>query len=274
MRTLLSLVAAVLFAATAHVEVITPSEAIPLFNGKDLTNFYTFIKDRGRDQDVKKVFTVQDGLLRVSGEEYGCITTHEEFDKYRLITEFKWGDETFEPRVKAARDNGILLHSQGEDGGYSGIWMHSIECQIIEGGTGDMLCVGDGTEKFALTCRLKAGPTDGPKIFDPKGEPVTINSGRVDWWGRDPGWKDVIDFRGAQDVEKPVGEWNTVECVVNGGQITIFLNGVHVNESLDTTPKHGRIQVQSEGAEIFFRRIELLPLGDMTAPVKPTPTAP
>ena len=49
------------------------------------------------------------------------------------------GQETCSPRVNNARDSGILLHSTGEDGAFSGIWMHSIECQLIEGGTGDRL---------------------------------------------------------------------------------------------------------------------------------------
>src|SRR5665648_128931 len=123
---------------------------IQLFNGKDLNGWYTFIKGKGRNSDPNKVFTVQDGLIRVSGEEFGCITTNEDYENYKLLVEFRWGDITFAPRVDKARDSGVLLHSTGEDGGYSGIWMHSIECQIIEGGTGDLLVVGDGTEKFSL----------------------------------------------------------------------------------------------------------------------------
>ena len=59
-----------------------------LFNGRDLTGFYTFLRDRGRDQDPKGVFTVNDGLLRISGEEGGCITTTEEYENYRLVAEF------------------------------------------------------------------------------------------------------------------------------------------------------------------------------------------
>src|SRR5690606_25154530 len=87
---------------------------IDLFNGKNLDGWYTFIKDRGKDSDIKKVFTVKDGMIRISGEEYGCITTNEEFENYKLVVEFKWGEETFDPRIDKARDSGILLHSQGE----------------------------------------------------------------------------------------------------------------------------------------------------------------
>ena len=77
---------------------------------------------------------------------------------------------------------------------------------------------------------------------------------------RDPNWKDVIDFRGDQDVEKTVGEWNKLECIVNGDEITIYLNGILVNHASSVKPSKGRIQIQSEGAEVFFRKVELRPL--------------
>jgi hypothetical protein len=79
------------------------STPIQLFNGRNLDGWYTFLRDRGRDRDPKKVFTVKDGQIRISGEEWGCITTHEEFKDYKLVVEFKWGGEAFEPRKDKAR---------------------------------------------------------------------------------------------------------------------------------------------------------------------------
>lgn len=228
-----------------------------LFNGKNLEGWYTFIKDKGRNIDPNEVFTVQKGLIRISGEEFGCITTNEEYDNYKLVVEFKWGDLTYAPRVGKARDSGVLLHSTGEDGGYSGIWMHSIECQLIEGGTGDMLVVGDGSPKFSLTCPVAPEKQAGSYVFNPDGNPATINGGRINWYGRDPQWKDVKGFRGARDVEKPIGKWNRMECVVKGKEISVYLNGTLVNHAVDVQPQKGRIQIQSEGAEIFVRKVEL-----------------
>jgi hypothetical protein len=118
-----------------------------LFNGKNLKGWYTFLQERGRNNDPKQVFSVADGMIRISGEEWGCITTRKIHDNYRLVVEFKWGELTYPPRKERARDSGVLLHSQGEDGGSQGIWMHSIECQIIEGGTGDIIVVGDGSDR-------------------------------------------------------------------------------------------------------------------------------
>ena len=233
---------------------------INLFNGQNLDGWYTFLKDQGKNNDVKKVFTVRDGMIQISGEEYGCITTMKEYHNYHLIAEFKWGTRTFAPRIDKARDSGILLHSTGEDGAFAGTWMHSIECQIIEGGTGDLLVVGDGSERFSLTSPVAAEKQGESYIFQSSGNPATIYKGRIDRLGRDPNWRDVKGFRDPNGFEKPVGEWNRLECIVNNGQIEIILNGTLVNSAIKTKPQKGRIQIQSESAEIFFRKIELLPI--------------
>lgn len=233
---------------------------LSLFNGKNFDGWYSFLQNRGHNNDPNKVFTIQDGMIRISGEEWGCITTDKEYKNYKLITEFKWGEITHVPRIRNTRDSGILLHSQGEDGNSQGIWMTSIECQIIEGGTGDFIVVGDGSDKFEITCTVAEKKQGNSFVFNPNGRKATINQNRINWYGRDPNWEDVIGFRGKNDVEKPVGEWNLLECEVKNDEITIFLNGTLVNKATNVKPSKGRIQIQSEGAEIFFRRIELVPL--------------
>lgn len=235
-------------------------QSIKLFNGTDLEGWYTFIQNRGRNDDPKKVFTVQEGMIRISGEEWGCITTDKEYENYRLLVEFKWGGLTFDPRVDRARDSGVLLHSRGEDGSSQGIWIHSIECQIIEGGTGDFIVVGDGSDQFQITCGVSPERQGNSYVFNPEGEKVTINEGRINWHGRDPGWEDTLGFRGSNDVEKALGEWNRLECIAKGDSLTFFLNGQLVNSAENVQPRKGRIQIQSEGAEIFFRRVDLKPI--------------
>lgn len=254
------IVAAAVPSAIAE-ESIAPRQPITLFGpGGDVGKFYTFLQGRGRDTDPLHVFQVVDGTLRISGEEWGCVTSRDEYRDYRLVVEFRWGDETFGKRAQAARDSGLLLHSKGEDGGYSGIWMHGIECQMIEGGTGDLLVVGDGSKDFQLTATTAAERQGSSAVYDAQGAPVTINAGRINWWGRDPAWKDVLGFRGGRDVEKPVGEWNTLECVARDDTLEVTLNGVVVSRATGLKPRAGRIQIQSEGAEVFIRRVELLPL--------------
>jgi hypothetical protein len=192
---------------------------IHLFNGKNFDGWYKFIKDRGKDNDPKNVFTVKNGIINISGEEWGCITTNKEYSNYKLVVEYKWGNKTYGTRHGKARDNGVLFHSKGEDGGYSGTWMHSIECNVIEGGTGDFIVVGDKTNNFLLTSPVAAEKQNGSYIFQPGGDPVTVNSGRINWSGRDPGWKDELGFRGVNDVDNPVGEWNRLECIAKGNEL-------------------------------------------------------
>lgn len=239
---------------------IASDTTVPLFNGKDLEGWYTFIKDRGRNEDPKNVFSIENGILRITGEEWGCITTNEAFENYRLTAEFKWGGKTYAPRINKTRDSGILVHSIEEDGAYSGTWMHSIEVQIIEGGTGDFIIVGDNSDTFSLSSTVAPEKQDRSYVYQDGGQLETINSGRINWYGRDPAWSDNLGFRGKQDVENPVGEWNTLECIVKADTITVLLNGVVVNRAINVRPAKGKIQVQSEAAEIFFRKIDLTPL--------------
>ncbi|MDX9974849.1 MAG: DUF1080 domain-containing protein [FCB group bacterium] len=237
-----------------------PDATVQLFNGQDLTNLYTFVKERGKNVDPNAVFTVHDGMLHISGEEYGCVTTNDEFENYRLVVEFKWGEKTWTNRIGKARDSGVLIHSTGDDGAFGGVWMRSIECQMIEGGTGDILVVGDKSEAFAVTCPVAKEKQGESYVYQPDGQLATIHDGRINWFGRDPEWKDEQGYRGRQDVEKPLGEWNVYEIVADGPSIVVTLNGVVVNRAFNSTPHRGKIQIQSEGAELFVRRMDLTPL--------------
>jgi len=247
-------------------------ETIQLFNGKDLTNFYTWMAGTGRE-DRNHVFGVVDQIdgapaIRVSGNGYGGFITEKEFENYRLVTEFRWGLATWGGRKNATKDSGILLHCQGEDGNtgkdFKGPWMMSQECQIIEGGVGDFIMVGgydrDGNFHVPKLTTTVSKDRDGETIYDPKGEVKTLQGGRINWWGRDPDWKDVLGFRGKQDVESPDGQWTRVEVICDGDKITNIVNGHVVNKAWGSNLTRGKILFQTEGAEIYFRKIELTPL--------------
>ena len=115
---------------------------------------------------------------------------------------------------------------------------------MIEGGTGDLLVVGDESKTYELTCPT-ADVTEGePHVYKQGGKPHTINKGRIDWWGRDPGWTDTIGFRGKQDVEKPHGEWNTVHVVAKGNTIRLRTQRCPRQRSPRRQTAKGRIQIQ------------------------------
>ncbi len=238
-------------------QAIAPTGTITLFNGRNLDNWYTFLRD-DKYADPKGVFTVRDGVLRISGEEWGGVATRQMYRDYHLIVEWKWGGAAHGDRAAKARDSGILVHGVGEDGAASGVWLESIESQIIEGGAGDLLMVA-GKRQPWLTARVRPGK--GAELYwDETAKPAARDRGRFNWYGRDPEWKDVLGFRGRQDVEAPTGEWNRQEVICDGDTIRNIVNGKVVNFATDSSHSFGKIQLQSEGAEIWIRRVEIGPV--------------
>lgn len=217
--------------------------------------------------DPKDIWKFQpDGNLHISGRGYGYVATKESFRDYHLVLEFKWGAKTWGSRETKARDNGILLHAYGPHGAYGGSWMASIECQIIEGGVGDILVLSpkleDGTKLTTSLSAEIALDRDKEKIWK-KGEPrQEVTSGRVNWGKRDVDWADIKGFRGREDVESPMSEWNRLEVIAKGDTLQYFVNGALVNEAFDCKPSEGKVLLQTEAAEMIVRRYELYPLGE------------
>ncbi len=229
------------------------------FNGKDLAGFSTFLRYQKQD-DPARVFAVVDGCLRISGEEFGGITTLASFRDYHLVAEWRWGGRTSYPRRWRARNSGILVHCTGAEGDGLGSWMAGLESQLIEGGSGDLILVpGKDRPAPSLRAEVRTG-ADGQPYYQPGGEVVTRSKGRLNWWGRSPTWSDVIWCRGPDDLERPVGEWNRTELVCDGDRITCYLNGRVANAASHLSMTAGRVLFQSEGAEILFRKIEIHPL--------------
>ncbi len=263
---------------------IVPHGVIKVFNGRDLSGWTTWLVDAKRE-DPRGVYSVRDGLLRISGDGFGYLSTARAYKDYRLVVELKWGTRNYRTRQGMARDSGIFLHSVGPEGNSydcgwgsgrsntgsdisSGAYKAAIECQVMEGGFGDLLLIhgryADGrhvpiSAAVRVADRRVAG--DYAKYqFDPKAEEQILSSGAIAWREKDTAWQDVPGFRGRSDVESPHGEWTRVECLCGGGRITVLVNGKRVNEASDVFPAAGKILLQCEGSEIFFRTIELHPI--------------
>jgi len=208
---------------------------IKLFNGKNLDGFYTYLEKHGKNNDPDHVFRIEKGIVHVSGSEFGYFVTEKEYENYYLHVVFRWGEHTYEPRKDKARDSGVLFHVNGEDK----IWPQSVEFQMIEGGTGDIILVGNA--------RLTV-----------KGE--SKDKGRFDRFGKGQ-WKDEVGYRDPQhEVEKPHGQWNCLELWAVGDTVRYYVNHVLVNEGAGSSLTKGRILFQSEGAEVYFKSMELRPV--------------
>jgi hypothetical protein len=253
--------------AEPPAEAISPrDEVIRLFNGRDLTGFETWMDETG--------LTVRDGLLHILGEKRGFLATQQAYKDYRLITEFRWGERTWGQREREAKKSGITVHYVGRDGpatGYHPV-RPSIEAQIIEGGVGDFW-IGPGIPRAVaptipvVICELRTDARGN--IFRDAGEMYWKAGGRrermfdhgtVNWFNRDPDWKDVLGFRGQHDLESPDGQWTRLEVICDGAKIRVLVNGTLANEGFDAFPSAGKILFRSDLAEIFFRKIELWPL--------------
>jgi len=277
MRTAVALVAAALAIPSPSPSVLP----ISLFNGRDLTGWDTWLgiphasvagldlpRDeagkytaaQGLNSDPKKVFTVVtvDGApaIRISGEMFGALTSREEYGDFHLRLEFKWGEKKWPPKENAARDSGILYYAVGEPGAADNkAWMRSLECQVQEHDTGDFWGVG-GT--YVDVAGDAEGEGKDRKVVHRPGAPL-VTVGAVP--------RRAIK---ALDNERPTGEWNTVEVlclrgtclhVVNGKTNLVLTNPRQAGPDGTLLPlSKGRLQIQSEGAEVFYRNIEVRPL--------------
>lgn len=252
----------------------TSAEWKQLLSGKDLSGWDTYIgpsfdtiqgkRDSiapGLNNDPLKVFTiVTEDLkpaLRISGERFGGISTQDEFENYHLRMECKWGDATWAPRKGQKRDSGILYHAGGPHGADFGFWMSSQEFQVQEGDCGDYWGVAGGS--FDVPAIKNP---NGDWVYDPKSSKQTFNE-------KSPQGRHVIK---SPDGEKPTGEWNVMEVICFGDSAIHVVNGAVVMRLFKSTIlkdgeqrrlSRGKIQIQSEGAEVFYRNIEIRSIAEI-----------
>jgi hypothetical protein len=190
---------------------------IKLFNGKDFTGWKKFL-DPKKDGDPDKIWTVKDGMIVCEGSVYGYLLTEREYSDYVLKVEWRWTDKA---PAKGVRNSGVFVHVSGPDK----IWPKGVEAQLMIDHAGDFWLV-DG---FKLEV--------DPKRQDPK---VARHY-----------------YRMKDDIEKKIGEWNQYEITCKGDTIKLVINGQLVNEGKNAEATKGKILLQSEGAEIHFRNVEL-----------------
>ena len=280
---MLRTVLAILLAAAAVAADPAPADpsGIQLFNGRDLDGWDSDLASAERGQpalghnnDPLKVISVvtEDGepAIRVSGQVMGGLSTRREFGNYALRLEFKWGRKKWPPRENSVRDSGVLYHCVGKPSLQTG-WMQSAECQIEEQDCGDFWAV-QGVRADADTIRMdmsddlrrqfevwaKRNEGKYPPFAYRKGAPrMTVHG-------------DGLMKQG--DAEKPTGQWNVVEIycvgttavhVVNGKPTMVLHNLRRPQDGRDVALDRGKIQLQSEGAEVFYRRLELRPLTEI-----------
>ena len=212
------------------------------------------LKPVGLNPPGQTVFTMieQGGkpVLRISGETYGCATTRQEFANYHFRASFKWGEKKWEPRLTEPKDSGILYHSRGDFGvDYWKSWALSQEFQVIEHGIGEYW--RQATSAFDIRADAKAPGAEAPK-WNPKAPWMAFTGSNN-------------HALAGSDEDRP-GEWNTLELVciedrcvhiVNGTVVMALRNSRYHDGGKDVPLKGGKLQIQSEAAEVFYRDIEI-----------------
>jgi hypothetical protein len=221
----------------------------------------------GYDKNEANVFSVvmQNGepVLRISGEIYGCVFTKKDYANYDLKLKVKWGSKKWTPRLDEPLDSGILYNSQGECGvDYWHSWMLAQEFQVSEyargNAMGDFWCIANSTAEI----RAAYVPTHDTLKFNPKAPELTMG-------------KDGRNFcQASANYELPNGQWNELELINVNGKSVHLVNG-HVVMALNNSGfivdgqrkplTHGKIQLQSEAAEVFYKDILIRPLKAMPA---------
>jgi Domain of Unknown Function (DUF1080) len=215
------------------------------------------IQPIGRNKNINNVFTVLEErgepILKISGEIYGCVFTKQEFENYHLKLKVKWGDKKWIPRADKLKDSGIVYHSIGECGAdYWRAWMLGQELQIMEGHVGDYWNIANS----AIDVRA----------FIPEGNMNAIASHKQHFLAIGSGTGLSGFCLRTEDRESSQGEWTKVELIcfgdkslhiVNGHVVMVLQNSRYVDQGKSIPLLKGKIQLQSEGAEVYYKDIDI-----------------
>ncbi|HTD98195.1 MAG TPA: DUF1080 domain-containing protein [Mucilaginibacter sp.] len=247
-----------------------------LFNGKDLTGWDTYLgpdldehgkpvtgEPVGLNNDPRHVFSIvkdeNENVIRISGNGWGAISTKQEYENYHLQLQFKWGELTWGQQKGKKKDSGLLYHSVGKYGADYGAWMRSQEFQIEQGNCGDYWGCAGGMADVPVT---KRSETD--YVYSPQGTLTTFSQESKQ------GRHSIKNG----DAENPAGQWNTLDLYCHGDTSIHIVNGkvvmiLYHNKQLDNGQQlpltKGKIQLQSEGAEVFYRHIKIQPINHLPA---------
>ena len=210
----------------------TMAQNLPIFNGVDLSGWHVDVPELDTNANAGPSFIVEDGMLISMGNPLGHLITDDEYENYRITTEYRFPGET--------GNCGILIHASTPRSLYK-MFPKSIEVQMYHENAGDFWCIVENIEVDNMVERR------GPK----------------EEWGVTEGKKRRI-LNLTDGSENSPGLWNrmVIECL--GDKVKVWVNGDLVNEGYNATASKGQIAVQAEGAKVEFRKLELEPITEFT----------
>ena len=244
---------------------------ISLFNGKDLSGWYTFLDQHGKNNDPDRIFTVEDGVIHLykyaedgASTPLGYFCTETEYSHYHLRFQYKWGSKRFGSRSQRKRDSGLMYHCVGPDGVLAKTWPRCVELQVQEGDTGDALCLAGARYAVNIDPNARGLPSHI------EGRYLSADEGGVPYTAK------LWIAHG--NVRDELSRWNTVELIVAGSDYAVHMVNGRANNRLTRLEQQGpdgqwiplaggRFLLQAELAEVFYRNIEIKPI--RTGPFRP-----
>ena len=195
---------------------------VNLFNGKDLENWVDV-------NTSPKTWRVENGILICSGKPIGVMRSKKQYENFVLVIEWK--------HMEAGGNSGIFLWS---DAIPKGRLPKGMEVQMLE--------------------------LQWPYINRKRnGEPNHLGYVSGELFGA--GGMSAIpeNPRGSRSMSyemrcKGKGEWNRYVVVAVDGTVKLSINGKFVNGIREADLRKGYLCLESEGAEIHFRKIQIMEL--------------
>ena len=195
---------------------------VDLFNGKDLENWVDV-------NTSPKTWRVENGILICSGKPIGVMRSKKQYENFVLVIEWK--------HMEAGGNSGIFLWS---DAIPKGRLPKGMEVQMLE--------------------------LQWPYINRKRnGEPNHLGYVSGELFGAG-GMRAIPENpRGSRSMSyemrcKGKGEWNRYVVVAVDGTVKLSINGKFVNGIREADLRKGYLCLESEGAEIHFRKIQIMEL--------------
>ncbi|QDV09760.1 hypothetical protein Poly30_53200 [Planctomycetes bacterium Poly30] len=235
-------------------------EFVPLLNGSDLSGWTQAKNDEGGElrftAEPGRIIRVYGALSEGDDAENDHLHTEAEYSRYVFRVEYRWLGPRFGARSDRHREAGVLFHmaSDTED-----VWPPALECRLGDSPlddaddlnkwmSGDLWVHG---QDLSVAAHTKDGHFDPAAPIQRIGTDKQRESNRV-----------------SLAAEKPTGEWNEIELIVNGGEeVTFMVNGQVVNQMIDVRRGDelvtgGRISLEAKWAAIDYRNPRIMRLPD------------
>ncbi|MFV1995607.1 MAG: DUF1080 domain-containing protein [Verrucomicrobiales bacterium] len=216
----------VLGLAAAEPEPETPAADlgfVDLFNGVDLTNWIDV-------NTSPETWSVEDGLLICSGQPIGVMRSARQYENFILVIEWR--------HMEAGGNSGVFLWSDARPEGNR--LPRGMEVQMLE--------------------------LEYPYLHPGKdGKPRHLGYVSGELFGAGGMTAIPENPRGKRSMSyemrcKGKGEWNRYVIVAVDGAVKLSINGKFVNGIREADLRKGYLCLESEGAEIHFRKIRIMEL--------------